>query len=42
VVLRGLIAVALAAAAAAAAQPDSKVIAGHSVKGRAIVAYERR
>jgi protein MpaA len=41
VVLRGLIAVALAAAAVAAAQPEGKVVAGHSVKGRAIVAYER-
>ena len=36
-----LIAVALAAAAVAAAQPQGKIVAGHSVRGRSIVAYER-
>ena len=40
-VLRGLIALALAAAGIAAAQPESKVVVGHSVRGRVIVAYER-
>lgn len=38
--LRGLIAAALAATGLAAAAPQTAVI-GHSVKGRAIVAYER-
>ncbi len=38
--LRGLIA-ALVAAGVAAAQPESGRVVGHSVKGRAIVAYER-
>jgi murein peptide amidase A len=44
VVLRGLIAVALAATGLASAQPqtpDRSVVVGHSVRGRAIVAYER-
>jgi len=44
VVLRGLIAAALAATGLAAAQPqapDRSVVVGHSVRGRAIVAYER-
>jgi murein peptide amidase A len=40
VVLRGLIAAALAATTLAAAAPRTDVI-GHSVKGRAVVAYER-
>lgn len=43
-VLRGLIAAALAATGLAAAQPqapDRSVVVGHSVRGRAIVAYER-
>jgi protein MpaA len=40
-VLRALIALALAVAGLAAAQPGSKVVVSHSVKGRAIVAYER-
>src|SRR5690242_9556693 len=31
----------LIAAGIAAAQPQSKVVVGHSVRGRAIVAYER-
>jgi protein MpaA len=39
-VLRGLIA-ALVAAGVAAAQPQARVVVGYSVKGRAIVAYER-
>jgi murein peptide amidase A len=39
-VLRGLIVAGLVAVSAAAAAPQSVVI-GHSVKGRAIVAYER-
>ncbi|HSS80413.1 MAG TPA: M14 family zinc carboxypeptidase [Gaiellaceae bacterium] len=39
-VLRGLIVAALIAASAAAAAPQQVVI-GHSVRGRAIVAYER-
>jgi protein MpaA len=42
-VLRGLIVVALAAAGLATAAPQSsqRVVVGHSVRGRAIVAYER-
>jgi protein MpaA len=40
VVLLALIAAALAAGIAAG-QPQSRVVVGHSVKGRAIVAYER-
>jgi len=40
-VLRGLIAAGLAVAGIAAAQPQSGLVVGHSVKGRAIVAYER-
>jgi protein MpaA len=40
VVLRALIAL-LAVAGVAAAQPEGKVVVGHSVRGRAIVAYER-
>jgi protein MpaA len=39
-VLRGLIVAALAAAGLASAAPQS-VVVGHSVRGRAIVAYER-
>ena len=39
--LRGLIAAGLAVAGIAAAQPQSGLVVGHSVKGRAIVAYER-
>jgi protein MpaA len=44
VVLRGLIAAALAVTELAAAQPqspDRSLVVGHSVRGRAIVAYER-
>jgi murein peptide amidase A len=44
VVLRGLIATAIAGAGLAAAQPQTaerSVVVGHSVRGRAIVAYER-
>jgi protein MpaA len=40
-VLRGLIAAALVAASLGAAQPQSGLVVGHSVRGRAIVAYER-
>lgn len=42
--LRGLIVAALAAVGLAAAAPaarDAKVVVGHSVRGRALVAYER-
>jgi protein MpaA len=41
VVLRGLIAALVAAGVAAAAPEQGKIVVGHSVKGRAIVAYER-
>jgi protein MpaA len=44
VVLRGLIAAALAVTGLASAQPqspDRSLVVGHSVRGRAIVAYER-
>jgi protein MpaA len=41
VVLRALIAAALAVVGIAAAQPESKVLVGQSVRSRAIVAYER-
>jgi len=41
VVLRALIAAALAVVGIAAAQPESKILVGQSVRSRAIVAYER-
>jgi protein MpaA len=40
-VLRALIAAMLGAAGLAAAAPQSSLVIGHSVRGRAIVAYER-
>lgn len=39
--LRGLIVAALVAVSTAGAAPQARVVVGHSVRGRAIVAYER-